>query len=234
MISFLVVTIAKIPNLLTLSLLVPPPKMVKQHLIIFTRYPEPGKTKTRMIGALGAVGAALLQSQMTEHTLAQARQLQNFHPVSVEVRFAGGDKQLMQDWLGHDIDCLSQGEGDLGQKMANSFISAFQKQIESVAIIGSDCPDLTPTLIAQAFQQLYLGSDLVLGVALDGGYYLIAINRFIPELFMGISWGSDRVLQQTVAIAKQLNLAISYLPPLADVDRPEDLPIWEQSQKNVN
>ncbi len=205
-----------------------PPKIVRERLIIFTRYPEPGKTKTRMIAALGAVGAAKLQRQMTEYTLAQAQLLQNFYPVSIEVRFAGGDKQLMQDWLGHDIDCLAQGEGDLGEKMANSLLSACQNKIESVAIIGSDCPGLTPQLIAQAFQQLHQGSDLVLGAALDGGYYLIALSRFIPELFTGISWGSDRVLEQTVAIAQKLNLAITYLPPLADVDRPEDLHIWEQ------
>lgn len=208
-----------------------PPKIVRERLIIFTRYPEPGRTKTRMIPALGAVGAATLQRQMTEYTLAQAQLLQSFYPVSIEVRFAGGDKQLMQDWLGHDIDCLAQGEGDLGDKMANSLLCAFQNQIESVAIIGSDCPGLTPELMAQAFQQLHQGSDLVLGVALDGGYYLIALSRFIPELFTGISWGSDRVLQQTVAIAQKLNLTTTYLPPLADVDRPEDLSIWEQRRK---
>ncbi len=206
----------------------PSPQIDKKRLIIFTRYPEPGKTKTRMIGALGAVGAAKLQCQMTEHTLAQVQLLQSLYPVSVEVRFAGGDKQLMQDWLGSDINCLPQGEGDLGEKMANSLLSAFQNQMESVAIIGSDCPGLTPQLIAQAFQQLHQGSDLVMGSAVDGGYYLIALSRFIPELFRDISWGSDRVLQQTVAIAQQLNLAISYLPTLADVDRPEDLLIWEQ------
>ncbi|WP_009631857.1 TIGR04282 family arsenosugar biosynthesis glycosyltransferase [Synechocystis sp. PCC 7509] len=206
-------------------------KIIKKRLIIFTRYPEPGKTKTRMIGALGEIGAANLQRQMTEHTLAQAQLLQEFCPVSIEVRFASGDKQLMQQWLGDDIDCLAQGEGDLGQKMAYSLLSAFQNQIESVVIIGSDCPGLTPQLIAQAFQQLDLGSDLVLGSAIDGGYYLIALSKFIPELFTGISWGSDRVLAQTVAIAHKLNLIISYLPPLADVDRPEDLPIWEQTQK---
>jgi hypothetical protein len=207
------------------------PKIINKRLIIFTRYPEPGKTKTRMIAALGSVGAAKLQRQMTEYTLAQVQFLQSFYPVSIQVRFAGGNKQLMQEWLGFELDCLAQGEGDLGEKMANAFIAAFENQIASVAIIGSDCPGLTPQLMAQAFQQLHLGSDLVLGSAIDGGYYLIALSRFIPELFTGISWGSDRVLQQTVAIAQQLNLAIAYLPPLADVDRPEDLQIWEQRHK---
>lgn len=208
-----------------------PPTIINKRLIIFTRYPEPGITKTRMIPALGAVGAAKLQRQMTEHTLAQAQLLQSIDDVSIEVRFAGGDKQLMQTWLGNDIECIAQGEGDLGQKMANSLISAFQNQTKLVVIIGSDCPELTPALIARAFQQLHLGSDLVLGSAIDGGYYLIGLSRFIPELFAGISWGSDRVFSQTVAVAQNLNLTTAYLPPLADVDRPEDLPIWEQTQK---
>lgn len=207
------------------------PETIDKRLIVFTRYPEPGITKTRLIPALGAVGAATLQRQMTEYVLAQAQLLQSIERVGVQVRFAGGNKQLMQNWLGNDLECLPQGEGDLGQKMANSLISAFQNQTKSAVIIGSDCPGLTPLSIAKAFQQLHLGNDLVLGSAIDGGYYLIGVNRFIPQLFAGISWGSDRVFSQTVAIAKSLNLATAYLPPLADIDRPEDLPLWEQRQK---
>ena len=208
-----------------------PPTIINKRLIIFTRYPEPGITKTRMIPALGAVGAAKLQRQMTEYVLAQAQLLQSSYDVSIEVRFAGGDKQLMQAWLGNDIECIAQGEGDLGQKMANSLISAFQNPTKSVVIIGSDCPELTPALMVKAFQQLQLGSDLVLGAAIDGGYYLIGLSRFIPELFTEISWGSAQVFSQTVETAQSLNLTTAYLPPLADVDRPEDLPIWEQTQK---
>ena len=208
-----------------------PPTIINKRLIIFTRYPEPGITKTRMIPALGAVGAAKLQRQMTEYVLAQAQLLPSIDDIAIEIRFAGGDKQLMQAWLGNDIECIAQGEGDLGQKMANSLISAFQNQTKLVVIIGSDCPGLTPALITKAFQQLHLGSDLVLGSAIDGGYYLIGLSRFIPELFTEISWGSAQVFSQTVAVAQSLNLTTAYLPPLADVDRPEDLPIWEQIQK---
>ncbi|MER3588084.1 MAG: hypothetical protein C4322_07470, partial [Mastigocladus sp. ERB_26_1] len=66
------------------------PKIAKQHLIIFTRYPEPGLTKTRLIPALGARGAANLQRQMTEYTLSKVRELQKAIAISVEVRFSGG------------------------------------------------------------------------------------------------------------------------------------------------
>jgi hypothetical protein len=66
-------------------------------------------------------------------------------------------------------------------------------------------------------------NDLVLGPALDGGYYLIGLRRLIPELFTGISWSTAEVLEQTISIAERLDLAIAFLPLLNDIDRPEDL-----------
>ncbi|MCC5634265.1 TIGR04282 family arsenosugar biosynthesis glycosyltransferase [Nostoc sp. CHAB 5844] len=203
------------------------PRIQKQHLIIFTRYPEPGKTKTRLIPALGSIGAANLQQQMTEYTALQAQELQKATGISVEVRFAGGNLQLMQDWLGLELFYQPQGEGDLGLRMERSLFDAFQKNAEYVIIIGTDCPGLTSQILATAFQQLQT-VDLVLGPAIDGGYYLIGLRRLIPKLFANIDWGTSLVLQQTVAIAEKLGVSRTYLPALADIDRPEDLSIWEQ------
>ena len=114
--------------------------IVKERLIIFTRYPEPGKTKTRLIPALGAEQAALLQRQMTEHTLTQVRKLHSVRPIAVEVRFAGGDLNLMTQWLGSG-DYKPQGEGDLGSRMARSLCLALEDNVNAV-IIGTDCPGL--------------------------------------------------------------------------------------------
>ncbi|MEH2204566.1 MAG: TIGR04282 family arsenosugar biosynthesis glycosyltransferase [Nostoc sp.] len=204
------------------------PANSKQHLIIFTRYPEPGRTKTRLITALGNVGAANLQREMTEHTIFQVQELQKAIDISVEVRFTGGDSQLMQDWLGLDLVYQSQGEGDLGLRMARSLFDAFQSGAEKVIIIGTDCPGVNAQILARAFEKLY-AFDLVLGPAIDGGYYLIGLRQPIPELFVNIEWGSAQVFQKTVDIAQKLNLSYVDLLPLADVDRPEDLPIWEQA-----
>ena len=198
----------------------------KQHLIIFTRYPEAGKTKTRLIPALGTKGAADLHRQMTEHTLTQVKQLQS-NAISFEVRFAGGDLQLMQGWLGSNSIYQSQGDGDLGQRMARSLLYAFQSGAEKAVIIGTDCPDVNAEILAEAFAKLH-HYNLVLGPAMDGGYYLVGLQYPIPELFIDIDWGTAKVLQQTVEIAENLNLSIVYLPYLADIDRPEDLPIWEK------
>lgn len=196
--------------------------MNRECLIVFTRYPEPGKAKTRLIPVLGEDGASNLHRQMTEHTLSQVRELQSARATRVEVYFTGGDQQLMEDWLGADIIYQPQGEGDLGQRMKSAFQTAFAAGIEGVAIVGTDCPGLDAKIMAQAFEQLN-GHDLVLGPAMDGGYYLIGLRRVIPELFAGINWGTSEVREKTVAIAISLGLAVAYLPSLFDVDRPEDL-----------
>ncbi|MBE9169091.1 TIGR04282 family arsenosugar biosynthesis glycosyltransferase [Pleurocapsales cyanobacterium LEGE 06147] len=201
--------------------------MFPECLIIFSRYPEPGKTKTRMIPALGKEGAVKLQRQMTEHTLRQARKLFSYRSLTVEVHFAGGDRQLMQEWLGSDVTCYQQGAGDLGQRMHLAINRAFAAGMAKVVIIGTDCPDVNPSILIQAFDALKR-QDLVLGPAEDGGYYLIGLNCPIPELFNQIKWGTAQVLTQTKSIANALGLDVYYLPVLPDVDRPEDLVIWQK------
>lgn len=196
--------------------------MNNQQLIIFTRYPEPGKTKTRLIPALGAEGAANLQCQMTETTVEKANKLFNLMSLSVEIRFAGGNLQFMKNWLGSDLKYQEQGTGDLGERIARAFQSAFNREMKSVVIIGIDCPSLTTEIMLQAFAKI-TQSDVIIGPATDGGYYLIGLKKIIPELFQGINWGTSEVLSKTVAIAKNLNLVIGYLPQLSDIDRPEDL-----------
>jgi hypothetical protein len=200
--------------------------LTTECLIIFTRYPEPGNTRTRLIPVLGAEGAATLQRQMTEHKLAEVNQLLTFYPLSVEVHFAGGNEQLMQEWLGSSLVYRRQSEGDIGDRMASAFQASFAAGMTAGVLIGSDCPDLNVSLMAEAFQ-LLRQHDLVLGPALDGGYYLIGLRRLIPELFTGIPWSTAEVLQQTITIAKRLGLAVAKLPLLSDVDRPEDLSVWK-------
>jgi rSAM/selenodomain-associated transferase 1 len=102
--------------------------------------------------------------------------------------------------------------------------------VKAAIIIGTDCPELTDALLTQAFQALQQ-TALVLGPATDGGYYLIGLRQMVPDLFQSIAWSTDRVFQQTVMIARNLNLSISALPTLTDVDRPEDLPVWEQATR---
>jgi uncharacterized protein len=198
-----------------------------ETLIIFSRYPEPGKTKTRMIPALGALGAAELQREMTEHTLKTAIALKLSRNLAIEVHFTDGNVQSMTKWLGKDFDYIAQVSGDLGNKMRSAFERAFTLDNQRVVIVGIDCPDLNQKILTTAFNSLQ-HHDLVLGAAEDGGYYLIGLNQPIAQLFENITWGTEQVLNQTKNIAQQLKLNVHYLPTLADVDRPEDLKIWQK------
>lgn len=199
----------------------------QECLLIFARYPEPGQVKTRLIPALGTDGAALLYRQMVEHTLQQARALAQVRPISIEIWFTGGSNAQMQDWLGQDLSYELQPSGDLGDRLSYALQTTFSKGNTSAVVIGTDCPELNTAILAQSFSALH-HNELILGPAKDGGYYLIGLQRFIRELFMGICWSTAEVFQQTDKIAENLNLKRAYLTPLSDVDVPQDLTIWEQ------
>ena len=200
-----------------------------ERLVVFTRIPKPGEAKTRLIPALGAEGAAELQRQMTERMLATARQLE---AASVEVRFTGGSREAVRAWLGDDVGYRPQGPGDLGDRMGSAFSEAFENGVERVVIAGTDCPDLSRGVLRAAFRALRK-HDIVLGPATDGGYYLIGLRRgagkrAIPAVFENMEWGTDRVFDETVARLNTQGLRLCCLAPLDDVDRPEDVAVWER------
>jgi rSAM/selenodomain-associated transferase 2/rSAM/selenodomain-associated transferase 1 len=203
--------------------------MMKRRLVIFTRFPEPHKAKTRLIPALGPEGAAALGCDMTRHTLACVRELAKDFGVPVEVRFEGGDAERMTAAFGNGFPYRRQGTGDLGCRMERAFAEVFCEGAERIVIIGTDCPEITPGMIRESFERLAT-CDLVLGPATDGGYYLIGLRRPAPQLFIGIPWGSERVLAETLRRAKAIPVEVSLLKTLSDVDRPEDLAVWHRVQ----
>lgn len=203
------------------------PERSALRLVVFTRYPEPGKTKTRLIPVLGPEGAAALHRRMTEQTLRRVRQFLANHPVSLRIRYDGGNEEGLRRWLGADLRPVPQGEGDLGRRMDLAFTQSFQQGMRRVVLIGTDCPGIRPDHLARAFKALR-SEDVVIGPARDGGYYLIGLNRPVPELFDGIPWGTGEVLQRTLDAASASNRRVALLDPLEDVDRPEDIPVWEE------
>jgi hypothetical protein len=200
-----------------------------ERLIIFTRYPEPGKTKTRLIPALGSQGAADLHRQMTEHALSRLKPLKLRRRVSIEICYDGGNEHLLKEWLGPGIALRPQGGNGLGERMARAFRETFAEGAEKVVLVGTDCPGLNAAIAEKALRALSR-SDVVLGPANDGGYYLIGLKRAIPQLFEGISWGAPKVLEQTLKIANDLGLSTALVDTLDDVDRVEDLHIWENEK----
>jgi len=198
------------------------PRPSERKLIVFTRYPEPGAAKTRLIPALGARGAAELHRRLTEAAVQQAGRLATSDGVDLEIHFAGGDLAAMSRWLGPDLVLRSQSGDDLGDRLAAAFTAGFAAGASAVVIMGSDCPGLDSAILRRAFAAL-TDHDIVLGPAADGGYTLIGLRRPAPELFRDIPWSSDQVLAATVARARDLRLLVALLPTLIDIDRPDDL-----------
>ena len=200
----------------------------REKLCVFTRCPEPGRTKTRLIPALGPGAAARLQRAMTMHALSAAAEVAKIRKASVEIRFAGGDEARMRRTFGPRHDYRSQGGGDLGERMRRCVRDGFASGAEAVVIVGSDVPGIDAGILDQAFEALR-GHDLVIGPATDGGYYLVGLRREVPEIFRDMPWGTEHVFRRTLDAAVQRGVTIFTLPALADVDRPEDLALLREA-----
>lgn len=199
----------------------------RQVLILFTRYPVPGNAKTRLIPVLGALAAARLQRCMTESVANYALRLADTLGVMPVVSFDGGSVKQMTDWLGPAFTYCRQSPGDLGRRMTEAFAATCTKEVAKTVLAGSDIPGLTDSLLVEAFQALD-SSEVVLGPAADGGYYLIGMKRpvrkrLLPHIFAGISWSTATVLAETIGILDSLQVSYATLPTLRDIDRPEDL-----------
>jgi rSAM/selenodomain-associated transferase 2/rSAM/selenodomain-associated transferase 1 len=164
---------------------------------------------------------------MCEHTLSWARRMRSGSEVSVEIYIDGKGQDCFRKWLGDDLLYRPQEKGSLGARMNRAFQDSFRAGMTKVVVIGTDCPGLSEGMVHKAFLALE-ENDLVLGPAKDGGYYLIGLRRPTERLFRGIPWGTDRVLAHTLRIAQSLALKTLLLDPLGDVDRPEDLPVWQK------
>jgi rSAM/selenodomain-associated transferase 1 len=205
---------------MTPSLPSPP---VGNRLIVFTRCPELGRCKTRLIPTLGADGAVAIHEALVRRTMAWIGSALD-EGIAVDVHYAGDDLERLRGLCGEAVGRITfepQNGEDLGRRMANAFDPAIH-QSSKVAMIGTDCPELDLELVQAAFRHLD-ETDLVLGPAVDGGYYLIALRRPAAELFQDIRWGGPTVLQETLERAQGLQMTFELLPTLADVDRPEDL-----------
>jgi uncharacterized protein len=198
----------------------------RDRVIVFGRYPMPGRVKTRLIPALGRVGAADLQRQFMEKTLRTVRAYAFNHHARIALCLEGGSRERIGRWLGHGPVVSRQGGGGLGDRMLNAFERAFQGGCGRVVLLGTDIPELERRHLEEAFDALH-ESDMVIGPSRDGGYWLVGLKR-PADVFRGIHWGGEGVLEETLDLAGRLGLKTHFLEPLTDIDTFDDLRSWRK------
>jgi rSAM/selenodomain-associated transferase 1 len=191
--------------------------MELDRLIILVRAPVPGQVKSRLASGLGPTAACEAYRTMVETLLSNLAGLS-----SVELCFTPAHaRPLISGWLQKHWTASPQCEGDLGTRMMDAFNRAFDSGARRAVLIGSDTPEANADDVRAAWAALDC-SDVVLGPALDGGYWLIALRQLVPSLFTAVRWGGDSVLAETTRRAQLAGLRLSLLRTLADVDQPED------------
>lgn len=181
-------------------------------VIIMCKAPVAGKVKTRLMCQYTAAEAAAWHKAMASTVIHRAKRL--FQHVWLAV-----------DDVEHDffsrfkLPVHAQGEGDLGMRMQRMLEQGAHSGFKYVLFLGTDSPHMPDKRLLQAASGLQ-DYDVVLGAVEDGGYDLIALNNAYGMLFTGITWSSEHVLQQTLAIAQAQGLRSLVLDTSFDVDTP--------------
>lgn len=198
------------------------------HIILLTKHPTSGFAKTRLIPSQGPHTAADISRILTEHTLVTVRAYhRTVHPIHTFIHHANPPhvfQTATAAWLKplpHE-SLIPQSSGSLGDRLISAFDYSFSQHASNVVVVGTDSPDISPELLRQAFQALHQ-HDIVIGPAMDGGYYLLGMTRMHRHLFEDISWSTDTVYKDTIAKASAKQLSFFSLPTLRDIDDLDDL-----------
>ena len=165
-----------------------------------------------MASKLGNAKALEIHRRLLEHTLTVANSSGSLYKVYLS------EEPKTDNAFSYEL----QSGVDVGERMNNA-LSAELETYTKVCLIGSDCLALTDTDITNAFKQLD-EADVVIGPAIDGGYYLIGMKTPHPQIFSEISWGTSTVLENTLQKCASSGLLVHQLTTLGDIDRIEDVP----------
>jgi hypothetical protein len=197
-----------------------------RRLIVFVKAPRAGVVKTRLASAIGPEAACHAYERLVAVLLANLRRLD-----AVQLRYAPEDaaaRVQIEPWCRPGWSLAPQGGGDLGARLDRAFYEEFTGGAQHVVVVGSDCPEVLAEDIEAGWEGLEEGNDVVLGPAVDGGYWLIGLSRRREALFTDIPWSTERVFGATLERARASGCQIRLLRTLADVDTVED---WNRFER---
>lgn len=196
--------------------------MQNRCLVVFVKYPQPGKVKSRLAKDFDGYFATGLYKAFALDILECAMK----GDWQLRIYFDPPEKETeIKKLFSNDHEYRPQRGAHLGARMKNAFADCFSEGFKFVVLIGSDFPDLPLKIIEDAFAVLDSPSDAVIGPAADGGYYLIGLKSgtFLPDIFSGLPWSTASVFSETVKILQACGHRTEILPEWHDVDTRDDL-----------
>ncbi|MAS96299.1 MAG: hypothetical protein CMO55_24105 [Verrucomicrobiales bacterium] len=209
---------------------------MKRAILVFLKFPEPGRVKTRLAANLGPEEAALAYRKMVCRVFEQCRKAR---PDAIGIAFDPPENlEGIQAWLRPWLDAyfgevawIPQSPGDLGERLEGAVADAFDCFGPSkLAVIGTDCVNLEIEIFDTAWRSLEREKTVVFGPADDGGYYLAGVSEPRPELFKDIPWSSSSTLEASISAAKEAGLSVSLLASRTDIDT---LAEWKSEEKEL-
>ena len=199
-------------------------KYPDSRLLVLTRAPVPGKVKTRLAVTLGADAAAEVYEELVHDCLTTCISAA-LCPVDIWCSPSTEHDFFQHCQQRYNSHLYQQAEGDIGQRMSYAIYSTLQ-HARHVVLVGADCPALNADDLDRAFGMLQQGTDVVLGPAQDGGYYLIGMSDHHPSLFENIPWSTHNVLVATEGHLQAQGLGRGTLAMHRDVDTAEDYALY--------
>lgn len=185
---------------------------------VFAKRPVPGQVKTRLAAETSIEWAAHVADAFLRDTLTR---LSTCDVDRVVVHAPDAEHAFFSQLVGNRYRLAPQGAGDLGARLKRFFTEQRQRGATRIVVVGADSPTIPVAFVTQAFQELER-ADVVLGPAMDGGYYLLGCAGQVPPIFDGIAWGGPDVLRATIARLSDPAWRITLLPPWYDVDTLQD------------
>lgn len=209
---------------------------MRSRLLVFGRLPRPGHCKTRLAAGVGDVAAAAFYKATLLRTVSEvaacaATSVPPLSSSTVLYFSAAGDRDELAALLEeHGVDACPlalqlQSSIDLGARL-QAALAAELCGADCAVVVGSDVPGLTAAAVRAAVAALGGSADLVVGPALDGGFYLLGLKAAPPGLFAGVRWSTANTLGDVLRNAATLQLRVAPLstcPGLRDVDTASDL-----------
>lgn len=189
-------------------------------LYLFAKSPVPGEVKTRLLTHLSAASCAALAEEMLFHSV---ENITSYWPGALVlcVTPSCDDPNFREISKRYNCDVILQIDADLGGRMMHVLEQGISVSGAAV-VMGCDVPQISERILVSASAYLRAGEN-VIGPAEDGGFYLLGLQSSCPELFEGISWGGNKVLDEVLLRARLLGISLKKLPVLRDIDRWEDL-----------